>query len=70
MALDTKDEYIARLKSELTVIETQITTIEQNGQEFRKGGDTGGFNVKFADLPKLYSRKDTIRSKLVSWENS
>ena len=67
---ETKEEATTRLNSELSVIETQIKTIEQNGQAFKKGDSNGGFSVEFAKLPTLYGRKDTVRSKITAWENS
>lgn len=65
MAVDINAE-IARLTTDLEIVETAIKRIAQNGQSFRKGGSMG-FAAEQAKLSDLRKERDQLRAKLALW---
>lgn len=65
--MSKKTDELADLNTRLTTIQTTITTIQEQGQAFKKGG-TSGFSVDMAQLPTLLKEEKHIKQQISTWE--
>ncbi len=60
---NTVPEEIAKLTTKIELLDAKIEE-QQNISELEEGGGNARFRTQFADIGKLYDRRDTLNTRL------